>query len=119
MVDLFAHPDAREAFQKETEEMANLDLDLGDDGVVPLRKLLTEEPMAILYCVNGTYVKASPSILKTTNGTDDAVATVQMRETVQKSYREHLAAANISGDLKKKYYGAAEVRSRVGACVCS
>lgn len=116
MVDLFAHPQSRAAFQSETEEMA---ADDGvDDAVVSARKLLADEPIAILYCIDGSFVRASPSILKTTNGSDDMAASVQMREMVQNSFRDYLAK-NKGDDVKKKYYGAAEVRSRVGACVCS
>ena len=89
-----------------------------DDAVVSARKLLADEPIAILYCIDGSFVRASPSILKTTNGSDDTAASLQMREMVQNSYKEHLAK-NKGDDVKQKYYGAAEVRSRVGACVCS
>jgi uncharacterized membrane protein YqiK len=117
MVDFFAHPQSREAFQKETEQMAADDSE--DDAVVALRKLLAEEPIAILHCIDGSYVRASPAILKTSNGSDDnAASTVQMREMVQNAFKEHLAK-NKGDDVKKKHFGAAEVRSRVGACVCS
>ena len=115
MVDLFADPQSRAAFKAETEQLAADDK--ADDGVVALRQLVSEEPIAILYCINGSYVKASPSILKTTNGSDDTAASVQMREMLQKSFKDHLDENK--GDVKKKYFGAAEVRSRVGACVCS
>lgn len=116
MLDLFAHPQSRVAFQSETEEMT---ADEGvDDAVVSARKLLADEPIAILYCIDGSFVRASPSILKTTNGSDDTAASVQMREMVQNSFKEYLAK-NKGDDVKQKYYGAAEVRGRVGAWVCS
>ena len=114
MVDVFAHPDSRAAFLAETEQLAARDD--ADDGVVALRKLVADEPLAILYCVDGSYVKASPTILKTSNGTDDTPASVQMREMLQNSYRDHLAH-NRGDDIKPKHFGAVEVRRRVGACV--
>ena len=80
-----------------------------DDAVVALRKLVSEEPLAILYCVDGSYVKASPSILKTTSGFDDTPASIQMQDMVQNAYKDHLAH-NISGDIKPKHFGAAEVK---------
>ena len=55
-------------------------------------------------------MKASPSILKTTNGLDDTPASVQMREMVQNSYKDHLAQ-NKGADVKPKHFGAAEVRN--------
>ena len=82
MLDLFAHPQSRVAFQSETEEMA---ADDGvDDAVVSARKLLADEPIAILYCIDGSFVRASPSILKTTNGSDDTAA-----RTARCSYVSH------------------------------
>ena len=116
MVDLFAHPDSRATFLAETNELAGGEN--ADDAVTALRTLVAEEPVAILYCVDGSYVKASPSILKTTNGLDDASASVQMREMVQNSFRDHLAQ-NKDADVKPRRFGAAELRSRVGACVGS
>lgn len=84
-------------------------------AVMAMRKLLAEEPIAILYCIDGSYVRASPSILKTSSGSDDDV---QMRDMLQTSFKEHLKN-NKGDDVDKKFFGAAEVRSRVGACVCS
>ena len=52
MVDLFAHPQSRAAFQAETEQLAARED--ADDAVVALRKLVSEEPLAILYCVDGS-----------------------------------------------------------------
>ena len=108
MVDLFAHPHSRATFQAETDELAGGEN--ADDAVTALRTLVAEEPVAILYCVDGSYVKASPSILKTTNGSDDTLASVQMREMVENSYKEHLAQ-NRGDDVKIKHFGAAEVRN--------
>ena len=116
MVDFFAHPHSRAAFQAETEQLAARED--ADDAVMALRKLVAEEPLAILYCVDGSYVKASPMILKTNNGFDDTAASVQVRDMVQNSYRDHLAQ-NKGDDVHWKRFGAAEVRSRVGACVGS
>lgn len=88
-------------------------------AVMAMRKLLAEEPIAILYCIDGSYVRASPSILKTSSGSDDAAASnVQMRDMLQTSFKDHLKN-NKGDDVDKKFFGAAEVRSRVGACVCS
>ena len=107
MVDFFAHPHSRATFQAETDQLAARE---GvDDEVVALRKLVAEEPLAILYCVDGSYVKASPSILKTTNGLDDTPASIQMREMVQNSFKDHLAQHK-GDDVKPKHFGAAEVR---------
>ena len=97
MVDLFAHTHSRATFQAETEQLAADDN--GDDAVVALRKLVADEPLAILYCVDGSYVKASPTILKTSNGTDDTPASVQMREMLQKSFKDHLDENK--GDVRK------------------
>ena len=116
MVDLFAHPDSRAAFISETEQLAARED--SDDAVVALRKLVAEEPLAILFCVDGSYVKASPSILKTTSLYDDTTASLHMRKLVQTTYKDHLAR-NKGDDVKSKHFGAAEVRSRLGACVGS
>ena len=116
MVDLFAHPDSRAAFISETEQLAARED--SDDAVVALRKLVAEEPLAILFCVDGSYVKASPSILKTTSLYDDTTASLKMRKLVQTTYKDHLAR-NKGDDVKSKHFGAAEVRSRLGACVGS
>ena len=89
-----------------------------DDAVVALRKLVSEEPLAILYCVDGTYVKASPAVLKTSSGYDDTAKSMQMREMMQNSFKTHLAK-NKGDGIKTKHYGAVEVRSRVGVCVGS
>ena len=106
MVDLFAHTDARAAFLAETEQQAGV---AGvDDAENALRKLLSKEPLAILYCVDGSYVKASTSILKTTSGNDTCAASVQMCDMVQKSYKEHLAG-NRGDVVKVRHFGAAEV----------
>ena len=115
MVDMFAHTDARAAFLAETEQQAGV---AGvDDAEIALRKLLSNEPLAILYSEDGSYVKASTSILKTTSGADNSSASVQMCNMVQKSYKEHLAAAR-DGGVRVKHFGAAEV-SEVGVQVGS
>jgi hypothetical protein len=115
MVDLFANLESRSKFLTETEELA---ADALDGGVVALRKLLADEPLAILYCVDGTFVKISPSFLKTTHGFDDSPHCAAMREMVQNSYEEYLAR-NKGDDITKKHFGTAEVSSRVGARVGS
>ena len=109
MVDLFAVHDSREKFQADTEALASQEG--ADDAVVALRKLIAEEPLAILYCVDGTYVKASPSILKTTSlGVDpNSSASMTMRDMLQESFKEHLAK-NRGDGVKTKNYGVVEVR---------
>jgi hypothetical protein len=107
MVDLFAHPDSRGKFMAETAELAPLGEDV-NGALVATRNMLALEPVAILYCVDGSYVKASPSILKTTNGTDSSAASVQMRELLQKSYKAHLASNKYEA-VKTRYFSAAEV----------
>ena len=59
MVDMFAHPTSRAKFLEDTE------LELGEEGgdTASMRKLLSEEPLVILYCIDGTYVKVTPAIL--------------------------------------------------------
>jgi hypothetical protein len=113
MVDFFAHPESREKFNAETAELAPLGEDV-NGAFVATRNMLALEPIAILYCVDGSYVKASPSILKTTNGTDSSAASVQMREMIQNSYKAHLAR-NKDDAVKPKDFGAAEVTCEVGA----
>ena len=111
-MDLFAHNDSRGAFKRATEELAVLKD--ADDAVISLRRLVAEEPLALLYFVDGSYVKVSPTRLKTSNGADDSAASVQMRDMLRKSYKEHLAN-NRGADVKPNHYGAAEVTSEVGA----
>ena len=119
---MFAHEDSRAAFQRETDLLAASAADGGGDAVVSLRRLLSEEPLAILFCADGSFVKASPSIFKTTNGTIDASASqmgassLTMMELLQNAYKKHLASI-IDDDAKFKNFGAAEVRSNLGACV--
>mgnify|MGYP007125034740 CR=1 FL=1 len=114
MVDMFAHENSREFFREVTDHAAAADD--SDDAEMVLIRLLSNEPLAILYCVDGSYVKASPSILKTTNRADDTPASVQMRDMIQKSYKEHLAR-NKGDDVKAKHFGAAEVTCEVSTQV--
>jgi hypothetical protein len=114
MVDMFANDQSRGLFQEATDQAAAADD--SDDAEMVLRRLLSNEPLAILYCVDGSYVKASPSILKTTNRADDTLASVQMREMIQKSYKDHLAR-NKGDDFKAKHFGAAEVTCEVSTQV--
>ena len=114
MVDMFANDESRGLFQEATDQAAAADD--SDDAEMVLRRLLWNEPLAILYCVDGSYVKASPSILKTTNRADDTLASVQMREMIQKSYKDHLAR-NKGDDVKAKHFGAAEVTCEVSTQV--
>ena len=116
MVDVYAHDDSRESFEAKTEGLAAGSE--GDGAVMSIRTLLLKEPLAILYCIDGTYVKASPSILKTSSADDGSVASVQMSEMVQNAFKERLAS-NIHDGVKPKHFGAAEVTSEVGAQVGS
>ena len=116
MVDMFAIEGSREKFREETQNLAAAEQ--LEDAEMTLRQLLSEEPLAILYCVDGSYVKATPSILKTSNGQEENASSMTMREKLQNSYKEHLKT-NKPEDMKLSHFGAAQVTSRVGACVGS
>jgi len=106
MLDAFAHPDVRKRFLAETTEMqGSAD---GEDEVASMRTLLCEEPVAILYCMTGSYVKVSPADIKTSNGCDDKAASLQMCETLRKSFKDHLSSVK-PDKYKLKDFGAAQV----------
>lgn len=139
VVDLYAHPTSRAKFADDAE------LELGEEGgnEASMRKLLSEEPMAILYCIDGTYVKVTPALLvrcpchartllvpcscharvipatapaqKTSAGElEGATITMKITDMLRSSYKEHLAK-NKAEHIKPKHYTAIEVTSRVGA----
>jgi hypothetical protein len=111
MVDVFAHEESRNAFKKATDDLAAVEG--ADDAVTGLRALLLAEPLAILYAIDGSFVKASPTILMTNNGSsDNSAATVQMIYRLRKGYKEHLAKNR--GEARIPHYSAAEVTSEVG-----
>ena len=110
MVDMFAHATSRSKFMDATEHLATET----EHGRMEqsTRELLGREPVAILYCINGSFVKASPTVLKTSNGLDDAPHSKSAVDLLQRSYKDYLEA-NKSDGVKEKNYTVIEVTSSV------
>ena len=109
MIDLLVDGDGRDLF-KGTAESRAAD---GSDGQsdVSSRLSLAESPVAILFCVHGKYVKASPEMLRAddNSGEPNNVYHKQVHDMFCRQHKQHLNERAEEDKMSNKHYTAIEV----------
>jgi hypothetical protein len=109
MIDLLVDAEGRDVFTAKAESRA------GDpsDGVgdVAASLSLARSPVAILFCVHGRYVKASPEMLRADDNSGDPSNAYhqQIHTMFCKRHKEHLKEQASDAKMKDDHYTAIEV----------
>ena len=113
MVDLLVNNEGRDLFKVKAESRTGDDSD-GVANAVAASLSLARSPVAILFCVHGEYVKASPEMLRAddNSGEPNNVYHKQIHERFCRRHKEHLKERANDAKMKHDHYTAMEVSTQ-------